>query len=69
MDHPALKRIHRIVNRACLVFDNPVKAMRWLSKPHYVFAGRCPVDVVAESESGYRDVEEELARIEYGIYV
>ena len=60
-------RIMRVSDWADRVFGNPEKAQRWLRKPCRALEGVVPVDLL-ESETGAHLVEEELHRIDYGIY-
>ncbi len=43
-------------------------ARAWLRRPAVALKGRAPVDF-AESETGAREVEHLIGRIEYGVYV
>jgi putative toxin-antitoxin system antitoxin component (TIGR02293 family) len=61
-------RLERIAALADRVFGNPEKAHRWMRKPKHLLAGRTPVDFLA-TESGARQVEEMLYRIEHGIFM
>jgi putative toxin-antitoxin system antitoxin component (TIGR02293 family) len=60
-------RLARITALANRVFGNPEKAHRWMRKPKHLLGGRTPVDFLA-SESGARQVEQMLYRIEHGIF-
>ncbi len=60
-------RLERIASLADRVFGNPEKAHRWMRKPKHLLGGRTPVDFL-ESESGARQVEEMLHRIEHGMF-
>ena len=60
-------RLERIATLADRVFGNPAKAHRWLRKPKQLLGGRTPVEFLA-SESGARQVEEMLYRIEHGMF-
>ena len=60
-------RLERIAALADRVFGNPAKAHRWLRKPKQLLGGRTPVEFLA-SESGARQVEEMLYRIEHGMF-
>jgi putative toxin-antitoxin system antitoxin component (TIGR02293 family) len=60
-------RLERIAGLADRVFGNPAKAHRWLRKPKRLLGGKTPVDFLA-SESGARQVEEMLYRIEHGMF-
>jgi putative toxin-antitoxin system antitoxin component (TIGR02293 family) len=60
-------RLERIAALADRVFGNPEKAHRWMRKPKNMLGGRTPVDFLA-TESGARQVEEKLYRIEHGMF-
>ena len=60
-------RLERIASLADRVFGNQEKAHRWLRKPKHLLGGKTPVDFLA-SESGARQVEEMLHRIEHGMF-
>ncbi len=60
-------RLERIAALGDRVFGNHQKAYRWMRKPKRLLDGRTPVDFLA-SESGARQVEEMLYRIEHGMF-
>jgi putative toxin-antitoxin system antitoxin component (TIGR02293 family) len=60
-------RLGRIAALADRVFGNPEKAHRWMRKPKHLLGGRTPVDFLA-TESGGRQVEQMLYRIEHGMF-
>ena len=60
-------RLERIVALADRVFGNHDKAHRWMRKPKHLLGGKTPVEFLA-SESGARQVEQMLYRIEHGIF-
>ena len=60
-------RLERIAAHADRVFGNHEKAHRWMRKPKHLLDGRTPVDFLA-TESGARQVEAMLYRIEHGIF-
>jgi putative toxin-antitoxin system antitoxin component (TIGR02293 family) len=60
-------RLERIVALAGRVFGNSEKAHRWMRKPKHLLGGKTPVEFLA-SESGARQVEQMLYRIEHGIF-
>ncbi|CAN7508237.1 type II RES/Xre toxin-antitoxin system antitoxin [Rhizobium sp. LjRoot254] len=63
-----VQRIIHISEMADRIFGERAKAQRWLRKPSRALNGVVPLDLLA-SETGARLVEEELYRIEYGIYI
>ncbi len=62
------RRILRIAETAERVLDGPERAQRWLRKPSRALNDVVPIDLL-ESETGARLVEDELLRIEHGIYL
>ena len=67
-ENDSLLRVERISLAAERVFGDPEKARRWLRKPCRALEGVVPIELLP-SESGALLVEQELARIEHGIYV
>jgi putative toxin-antitoxin system antitoxin component (TIGR02293 family) len=63
-----VQRIIHISEMADRIFGERQKAQRWLRKPSRALNGVVPLELLA-SETGARLVEEELYRIEYGVYV
>ena len=59
-------RLERISEMADRVFANHEKAQRWLRKESRALEAR-PIDLLS-SETGARIVEEELHRIDFGIF-
>jgi putative toxin-antitoxin system antitoxin component (TIGR02293 family) len=59
-----VRRIARVGSEADRVFGDHDKVTRWLSKPSAALGAR-PLDLLA-TDSGSREVEEELARIDWG---
>jgi putative toxin-antitoxin system antitoxin component (TIGR02293 family) len=63
-----LLRIARVSAQADEVFGNPEKARRWLRKPNRPLQGAVPLELLKTS-AGAELVQEELVRIEHGIYL
>ena len=63
-----VQRIIHISEMADRIFGERAKAQRWLRKPSRALNGVVPLELLV-SETGARLVEEELYRIEYGIYI
>lgn len=63
-----LLRIARVSARAEEVFGDPGKARRWLRKPSRALRGALPLKLLKTS-AGADLVQEELTRIEHGIYL
>ena len=59
-------RLARTLALADRTFANPEKAGRWMHKELHVLGGRRPIDLV-RTQAGTRLVEDELARISWGI--
>ena len=60
-------RLERIAEQADRVFGNREKAQRWLRKESRALDGVRPIDLL-QSETGAHVVEEELIRIDYGMF-
>lgn len=61
-------RLERIAQQAERVFGTPEKAQRWLRKESRALDGARPIDLM-RSETGAHIVEEELHRIDHGMFV
>jgi putative toxin-antitoxin system antitoxin component (TIGR02293 family) len=66
-ENDSLLRVERIVEAALRVFGDAEKAGRWLRKPCRALQGVVPIEILP-SESGALLVEQELIRIEHGIF-
>lgn len=62
-----LVRYGRLFSRAWTVFLSPEAARSWLLAPAVAFHGECPLDY-ADTETGAREVEALLGRLEYGVF-
>ncbi|MEO1746221.1 MAG: antitoxin Xre/MbcA/ParS toxin-binding domain-containing protein [Pseudomonadota bacterium] len=60
-------RIERILTHADRVFGDKQKARRWLRTRNRALEGAVPVDLLA-SETGAREVEQLIGRVEYGMF-
>lgn len=60
-------RLERISEMADRVFANHEKAQRWLRKESIALDGARPIDLL-QSETGAHIVEQELHRIDYGMF-
>jgi putative toxin-antitoxin system antitoxin component (TIGR02293 family) len=60
-------RLERISEMADRVFADPEKARRWLRKESRALEGGRPIDLL-QTETGAFLVEQELHRIDYGIF-
>jgi len=56
-----------VVVRSTEVFDDLDKARRWMSKPCRALGGEIPFTLL-DSPLGIQAVQDELVRIEYGVY-
>ncbi len=50
------------------VFEDIDKFKRWVRHPHVLFGEKSPLDIL-DTTTGFRLVEDELGRIEYGVYI
>jgi putative toxin-antitoxin system antitoxin component (TIGR02293 family) len=60
-------RFSRLLRHATTVFGDVEKARTWLKHPQVGLGGAVPLDY-ASTETGAREVENLLGRIDYGIY-
>jgi putative toxin-antitoxin system antitoxin component (TIGR02293 family) len=61
-------RVARIFMLTVQVFGNREKAWHWLRKPKWLFDDKAPLDLL-DTEAGTRAVEEELIRIDEGMFI
>jgi putative toxin-antitoxin system antitoxin component (TIGR02293 family) len=61
-------RVARIFTLTLQVFANREKAWRWLRNPTWIFDEKAPLDLL-DTEAGARAVEEELIRIDEGMFI
>ncbi len=59
-------RITRLLALASEVLENQQRAIRWLNRPNRALGDNSPFDKL-RTESGAREVEDLLMRIEYGV--
>ena len=60
-------RYSRLLHQATDFFGDIEKARAWLKHPQYGLGGAVPLDY-ARTETGAREVENLLGRMEYGVY-
>jgi putative toxin-antitoxin system antitoxin component (TIGR02293 family) len=60
-------RFSRLLRQATAVFGDAAKARAWLKHPQAGLGGATPLDY-ASTETGAREVENLLGRIEYSVY-
>ena len=60
-------QVAKILIRAEEVFGNREKAVKWLKEPCVALGGNAPMEMM-DTFSGVRMIEDELGRIEYGVY-
>lgn len=60
-------RFARILGKAAKIFGGLENARLWLNSPQFGLGGAAPLDW-AKTETGAREVENLLGRIEYGVY-
>ncbi|MBV9678984.1 MAG: DUF2384 domain-containing protein [Acidobacteriaceae bacterium] len=58
-----------IVAHAFETFGSEEKAWHWLERTNPLFAGAAPIDILQTDPSRYELVEDELTRIDYGVFV
>lgn len=67
-ENDSLLRVERIAILSRRVFGDKAKSERWLRKPCRGLEGVAPIELLP-SESGALLVEQELNRVEHGIYL
>ncbi len=60
-------RFARLLGKATHVMESLQNARKWLSAPQAGLGGAVPLDY-ADTETGAREVEDLLGRMEYGVY-
>ena len=65
-EFPPPARLMSISVHAGEVFANREKAIHWLRLPNPSLAGKTPLEA-AQTDEGYREVEDFLVRIEHGV--
>ena len=60
-------RFAKLIGKAVDVMESEGNARKWLGSPQFGLGGAVPLEY-AETEFGAREVEDLLARIEYGVY-
>jgi uncharacterized protein (DUF2384 family) len=58
-----------IVAHALETFGSEGKAWLWLERPNTLFAGSTPIQILQTDPTQYELVEDELTRIDYGVFV
>ena len=59
--------IYELYRHGESVFDGIANFRAWLEKPNVAFANRCPIDLLT-SQQGFKEVDNLLTRLEYGVY-
>jgi len=62
-----LLRLARVFVHALRVFDDRDKAARWMTRPNRALGGVVPMSLL-DTDIGVQQVDEELGRIEHGIF-
>lgn len=65
-EFPPPARLMAISVHAGEVFANQEKAIHWLRSPNPSLEGKTPLEA-AQTDQGYREVEDALVRIEHGV--
>ena len=58
-----------IVKHAYETFGSSKKAIHWLERPNPIFGGPSAMEVLRCDPTKYELVEDELTRIDYGVFV
>ena len=58
-----------IVAHALETFGSEGKALLWLERPNALFSGWAPIQILQTDPTKYELVEDELTRIDYGVFV
>ena len=58
-----------IIAHALETFGSEEKAWHWLERPNTFFAGSTPISILQDNPTRYELVEDELTRIDYGVFV
>jgi uncharacterized protein (DUF2384 family) len=58
-----------IVAHALETFGSEGKAWLWLERPNALFAGSAPIQILQTDPTRYELIEDELTRIDYGVFV
>ncbi len=59
----------QIIAHAFETFGSEEKAWHWLERPNGLFAGAAPIDILQTDPARYELIEDELMRIDYGVFV
>jgi len=62
-----LYRLARVFEKAAEVFGSETSAASWLREPRAFFQGISPLALLG-TDAGTQEVENEIGRIEYGVY-
>ena len=58
-----------IVAHALETFGSEVKAWMWLERSNALLGGSAPIQILQTDPTNYELVEDELTRIDYGVFV
>lgn len=58
-----------IIAHALDTFGSEERAWHWLQRPNLLFAGSAPIHILQNDPAKYELVEDELSRIDYGVFV
>jgi putative toxin-antitoxin system antitoxin component (TIGR02293 family) len=58
-----------IVDQALETFGSEEKAWLWLERPNVLLAGSAPIQILLSDPAQYELVDDELTRIDYGVFV
>jgi putative toxin-antitoxin system antitoxin component (TIGR02293 family) len=58
-----------ILKHALETFGSEEKALHWLQRPNHLLGGSTPIDILQIEPARYELVEDELTRIDHGVFV
>jgi putative toxin-antitoxin system antitoxin component (TIGR02293 family) len=61
-------RLERVYRTAVDAFGDSEKAVGWFKRPNWIFKDQTPLELL-DTEAGREQVEAELRKIQYGIYL
>lgn len=67
LESDPLMRFGRLLEQAADAFGGEAGARSWLTAPAIAFLGDCPLDF-ADTETGAREVEDLIGRLEHGVF-
>ena len=65
---PLSDRASAVFQHALAAFGNREKALHWLSRPNPLLDGDCPIQILWADSTRLELVDDELTRIEHGVF-